>query len=75
MPPVKPRHAALEVAKRCACKPCREQVALAAERAIRAAEQRLLEALRRLVEAEQGDNDGEYHAAFLSARAIVDGML
>lgn len=41
MPPVKPRHAALEVARRCACKPCREQVALAAERAIREAEERL----------------------------------
>lgn len=69
-----PRPAAEEVARRCACKSCRSQVALAAELAIRAAEQRLLEALRRLVEAERGDNDGEYHAAFLSARALVDGL-
>lgn len=66
---------AVEVAARCSCKPCRHQVALAAERYAKERAQPLVRVIKQFISALDAENEGEMVGLLQKAEADAEAAL
>ena len=66
---------AQEVAARCSCKPCRHQVALAAERYAKVKAQPLVAVIKQFLMALEAETDGEMTGLLQKAEADAEAAL